>query len=248
MNKLASKRSKTIIGRATNFLRRRILATLFRFWYKRRHQTVCLEKIGDLSLLITPEVFNPNLFGSSVFMLNYLQSHFAHFQGEALDIGCGSGLLGVWLAQQGAQVTATDINPQAVWVAGVNARLNQKQAENYHALVGSLYTPLVTDAKFDLIVMNPPYYAHTPNTALEHAFMAGPELEILTGMITGAANHLKPAGKVLAVLSSTIPLEKTLEAAQQAGLSWQIVAQKRYWAEWHLIYGFQLASGHESRA
>jgi methylase of polypeptide subunit release factors len=200
-----------------------------------------VEKLEGLYLLITPQVFNPSLFGSSPFLLKYLikNQHLWGPNSSILDLGCGSGLLGIQLARAGSSVVATDINPQAVWVARVNAHLNN--CDPYHKTrQGSLYTPLLATEKFDLIVMNPPYYAHTPHTDLEQAFMAGLKLEVLTGMLVGAAAHLKAGGQALAVLSSTIPLGPSLEAARQAGLSWQVVAQRRYWAEWHLIYQFCL--------
>jgi methylase of polypeptide subunit release factors len=222
---------------------RLVLRLLFELRYRKRHNHVCLEKLEGLHLVIAPEVFNPSLFGSSPFLLKYLIKH-QHLWGSSsnvLDLGCGSGLLGIQLARAGSRVVATDINPQAVWVAGVNARLNN--CDSYHETrQGSLYTPLLITEKFDLIVMNPPYYAHTPHTALEQAFMAGPQLEVLTAMLVGVASHLKAGGQALAVLSSTIPLGPSLEAARQAGLSWQVVAQRRYWAEWHLIYQFCLTN------
>lgn len=235
--------SLVFIKKSRGLLRRLLrmaLGLLFEVRYSRRHAHLCLEKVEGLNLLITPQVFNPRLFGSSPFLLRYLRDHPPRPGSKALDLGCGSGLLGIELARLGAQVLATDINPEAVWVASVNARLNDCPA-THEARQGSLYEPLEGEhKKFDLIVMNPPYYAHSPRNLLEHAFMAGPELEVLTGMLAGAASYLKPEGLALAVLSSTIPLAASLEAARQAGLSWQVVAQRRYWAEWHLIYEFRL--------
>lgn len=96
------------ISKAEVFLLRKTLAILFKLWYRHRHEPTCLEKIADLKLLVTPEVFNPNLFGSSVFLLKYLQKHFSEFKGNALDIGCGSGVLGIGLAQQGTQVLGVE--------------------------------------------------------------------------------------------------------------------------------------------
>ncbi len=223
---------------------RRILRTSLKgvFWlrYRRRHARLCLEKIDGLRLLVPPEVFNPALFGSSFFLARYLRQQPPAPGNTALDLGCGSGLLGLVLARAGAKVIATDINPEAVWASTTNAHLNGCD-DRHEARQGSLYAP-VSDRQFDLIVMNPPYYAHTPGAALEHAFMAGPGLETLVGMLAGAAAHLKPGGRALAVVSSTIPLEAALQQVEQAGLDWRIVARRRYWAEWHLIYELRLSN------
>jgi release factor glutamine methyltransferase len=232
------------IGGLIRRLLRIVIRLLFEVRYSKRHERLCLERIANLDLLITPQVFNPKLFGSSPFLLEYLSRYPLTASCKVLDLGCGSGLLGIQLAKMGARVIATDINPQAVWVAAVNARLNSCPA-TYETRQGSLYDPVAREAeKFDLIVMNPPYYAHVPRTPIEQAFMAGSELEVLTGMLAGAAALLKPKGFVLAVVSSTIPLEVSLKAANQAGLSWQIVARRRYWAEWHLIYQLSWIEGH----
>lgn len=51
-------------------------------------------------------------------------SHLARRRGKALDTGCGRGLLASFLAEQGLDVDATDISPQAVVLTaqrGVNA-------------------------------------------------------------------------------------------------------------------------------
>lgn len=221
-----------------NHLLQRSLKLWFLVRYRQRHARLCLERVNGLTLVIPPEVFNPALFGSSFFLAKYLRRHPPQAGSLALDLGCGSGLLGLELARAGARVIATDINPQAAWVAGVNAHLNGL-SECHETRQGSLYEP-VAGEKFDLIVMNPPYYAHHPKNPLEQAFMAGPQLETLTGMIVGIAGHLETGGQALAVVSSTIPLAPSLEAATKAGLKWQVVARQRYWAEWHLIYEFKL--------
>jgi methylase of polypeptide subunit release factors len=224
-------------------INRRVLQTglkvFFRLRYSQRHAHLCLEKVNGLNLLVLPQIFNPTLFGSSLFLANYLRQHPPPSASCTLDLGCGSGLLGLTLALTGAKVVATDLNPEAVWVSEVNAHLNGC-ANHYEVRQGSLYQP-VSGEQFDLIVMNPPYYAHTPTSLLEQAFMAGPDLETLRGMLMGAATYLTPTGHALAVLSSTIPMTNVLAQVAQAGLEWQIVARRRFWAEWHLIYQFRLA-------
>lgn len=226
----------TFVHRAGRRFLRESLKLLFWLRYRRRHAHTCLERINGLALLVPAEVFNPNLFGSSLFLANYLRQNLPPPGSSALDLGCGSGLLGLELARAGVQVVATDINPQAVWASSVNARLNGCEA-NYLACQGSLYEPTASlGQKFDLIVMNPPYYASAPRTLLDHAFQAGPGLETLAAMLVGAADYLAPGGRALAVVSSTIPLAPILRRVEEAGLSWRVVARRRYWAEWHLIY------------
>jgi release factor glutamine methyltransferase len=211
----------------------------FKLWFGRRHARLRLERVNGLNLVVPPEVFNPTLFGSSVFMANYLRHNPPAPGAGCLDLGCGSGLLGLTLAKGGYNVLATDLNAEAVWASRVNAHLSGCEAV-YEVRQGSLYAPVEPGRRFDLIVMNPPYYPGTPTTPLEAAFRAGPSLETLTALLVGAGNHLTPGGQALAVLTSTIPLETTLREVEAAGLEWDIAAKRRYWAEWHLIYRLRL--------
>ncbi len=231
---------KKIVSRAWRKLARGCLKLRFRLWSRRRYARLRLERLNGLALLVPPEVFNPALFGSSLFLANYLCLHPPPPGSSALDVGCGSGLLGLELARLGLSVLATDLHPQAVWASQINAHLNGCD-RLYEARQGSLYGPVEPDhRKFDLIVMNPPYYPGIPTTPLEAAFQAGAGLETLRGMLTGAAAHLKPDGRALAVLSSTLALADLLGQVEQAGLDWRVVARRRYWAEWHLIYELRL--------
>ena len=78
---------------------------------------------------------------------------------EILDLGTGSGALAITLAKeiQGARIWATDISPEAIELARLNAsrhdvsgRIEFRQGDLWHALDD----PNIT---FDLIVSNPPY-------------------------------------------------------------------------------------------
>jgi len=72
-----------------------------------------------------------------------------------VDIGCGSGVGGIALASRGigvAPVVLTDINPDALCLAGVNAQLASIEAE----LVQGDVLAQVSGC-FDLVIANPPY-------------------------------------------------------------------------------------------
>jgi len=80
----------------------------------------------------------------------------ASFSGRALDLGCGWGALGVWMAAMWptAQVVMADINERAVHLSTQNLKRNGLSAEvlvsdGLHSISGL----------FDLIAMNPPIRA-----------------------------------------------------------------------------------------
>ena len=85
-----------------------------------------------------------------------------------LDIGCGTGCIGIELAKHfpQARVTAIDVEPIAVETSLQNAEriLLPQDAGRYEAFQCAA-ADFVSNTKFDLIVSNPPYIP--PNTNLD---------------------------------------------------------------------------------
>lgn len=73
---------------------------------------------------------------------------------RTLDLGSGSGALGLLAASHSEEVIATDSNPRAVAFSRFNARLNG--IDNVSCRTGSLFEP-VAGERFDLVVSNPPF-------------------------------------------------------------------------------------------
>lgn len=88
--------------------------------------------------------------------------------GRVLDLGCGSGTLALLAASRGADAVGLDINPRAVAMAEINARLNGLTAR---FLVSDIYAA-VGDARFDLIVAQPPFVMN-PEEGAETTFLHG---------------------------------------------------------------------------
>lgn len=119
-----------------------------------------------------------------------------------LDLGCGSGTLGLLLARSGRPVVATDINPRATALADRNAAWNG--ISGLEVRTGSLFQP-VAGERFDLIVCQPPYLPHPPNEAAHtflHGGVRGDELARL--IIDQAVHYLHPGGRL--VMFSDWPL------------------------------------------
>ena len=80
---------------------------------------------------------------------------------DVLDIGTGSGAIGVSIAKLGHKcgVTMTDISKQALTIAKENARVNGVD-KSVKILEGDLFRPVsgrFGNKKFDMIISNPPY-------------------------------------------------------------------------------------------
>jgi release factor glutamine methyltransferase len=118
---------------------------------------------------------------------------------KVLDIGTGSGLQAIICAKQGANVIATDINPEAIKCAKRNAE-NTGVAIEF--LQGNLFEP-IKGKKFDLIIFNSPYLpegsAPKEKTLLDLSYAGADKINIFLDQYK---NHLEPEGRALLVHSS----------------------------------------------
>ncbi|WP_201576353.1 class I SAM-dependent methyltransferase [Psychrobacter sp. H8-1] len=115
----------------------------------------------------------------------------------AYDIGTGTGLLAIILAQRGInQVIATDLNPSAL--ACANENFTRQGLSNVQLQQADLYP---TDAPLaNLIVCNPPWLPAKPSSPLEYAVYDA-NSAMLRGLLQGAQQHLAEQGKVWLILS-----------------------------------------------
>ena len=124
-----------------------------------------------------------------------------------VDVGTGSGCIALALAQRlpAAEITATDISPDALAVARVNAaRYNFKNSTRF--LQGDLLSTLPDSFTADAIVSNPPYIASGELTQLPRevkdfepaqALFAGVDgLEVIRRLVFDAKRFLSPTGFV----------------------------------------------------
>lgn len=138
----------------------------------------------------------------------------------ALDVGTGSGAIGLSLATEGpfAAVVATDISAEALEVARDNLRIAAPGAavELRH---GAGYGP-VRGVRFDVIVSNPPYVGESERASLEPEvrewepavalFSGNDGLEAIRELVAEAPDHLRAGG----LLALEIGSGQALEAAR----------------------------------
>jgi release factor glutamine methyltransferase len=121
---------------------------------------------------------------------------------RVLDMGCGSGVLGLTLAADlpGSQAVLADISPDALDLARENAAL--LEVSNATFIESDLFSALAGQT-FDLIVANLPYVPETDRPTLSKevahdpalALFGGPDgLDLIRRFVPQAKDHLNPGG------------------------------------------------------
>lgn len=130
------------------------------------------------------------------FMMDYLAPEDMQ-NAKVLEIGLGSGVLSIFVLQQGAAtVTGLEINPKAKLYAGFNALINgvSNQLHIRDGNVDDMFAP-VQNETFDLIISNPPFEPTPPGMSYYLNSAAGIYgFTFLENMLKRADNHLAKDG------------------------------------------------------
>ncbi len=145
---------------------------------------------------------------------------------EILDLGCGSGVIGLSLAHhlagREARVTLADLSSEALELARQNAlRLLPEAPPRF--VQGDLFTPFSAEERFDLVVANLPYIPATAAPQLSREVHHDPALALYGGergtetmerFLSQVGSHLRPGGFV--AMEFGIDQAPTLESTAAA--------------------------------
>lgn len=137
---------------------------------------------------------------------------------KVLDIGCGSGLISIMIAQRcNAQITGVEIDPEAAKQAKENAESspwsNRIEITNKDI---NIYT---TEKKFDTIVSNPPFFSDSLKCpGKERSFARHDETLTCGNLMECVSRMLTNDGKFSIVIPSDY-LQKWCDEALFKGLS-----------------------------
>lgn len=130
-------------------------------------------------------------------------------QGEAWDIGAGTGVIAALLARRGVpHVLATELAPRALACAQDNLQ-RLGLARRVTLLQADLFPPPVADGPANhssatrraaLIVCNPPWLPGHASSAVEQAIYDA-DSRMLRGFLAGLAAHLLPGGEGWLIMS-----------------------------------------------
>lgn len=142
-----------------------------------------------------------------------------------LDLCCGSAVHALVMARRNNRITAVDIDPDAVNVAALNARLNGV-GDIVRCVHGDLFDAVADTQTYDLIVTKPPCQP-IPDFLPEYPRngQGGEDgLGIMRRILHDAPEHLAPTGRLIGILQllgndRSVPFVEEMAAyAQDRGL------------------------------
>jgi tRNA1Val (adenine37-N6)-methyltransferase len=120
-----------------------------------------------------------------------------------LDVGTGTGLIALMLAQRtgsDTRITSIEIDSEAARQAGENFS-SSPWFERLDIVSGSFPEALPPEARFDLIVSNPPYFSGThPSKSPEREAARNSDFLPLTKLVAESAARLNPSGRLALIL------------------------------------------------
>jgi release factor glutamine methyltransferase len=187
-------------------------------WYLRKKRSF---RYQNISFTILPGVFHPGLFGSSKFLLHYLNE--IQVSGKTfLDVGTGSGAIAIMAVKRGALVTAIDLSKLAVENALLNAKQNNVDVDVVHS---DLFSS-VPRTTFDFVFINPPYYPQTPVSESELAWYCGDNFQYYHSLFSTMADFIHSQTMIVMVLSQGCDIDKIFKIAATHKFRFEVLREK----------------------
>jgi release factor glutamine methyltransferase len=115
---------------------------------------------------------------------------------RVLDMGTGSGILAAYCARRGADVTASDIDNEAIKALRLTS---DRMGISIKLITCDLFSKI--QERFDIVVFNPPYL---PSSMIDDRTTDGGKrgIEVINRFLNELPQHLSENGRGMLVLSS----------------------------------------------
>jgi release factor glutamine methyltransferase len=177
---------------------------------------------GDLVFEVCENVYEP---AEDSFL--FAENLFVNSNERVLDMGAGSGLLGVVAAKRAREVVSIDVNPFAIRCAKKNAQRNSAQS-NMTFIQSDLFRSLKETTPFDVILFNAPYLPSEQSEGaswIDRAWVGGTTgRDVIDFFIFQAPKYLAQSGRILMVQSSLSNVEETIRKFEDQQLKTKIKA------------------------
>jgi release factor glutamine methyltransferase len=204
-------------------LRRVLQPVVVKYWLNQKSRKTVRTSVEGFDLQVFPSVFHPKYFGSSSILARFISG--LTLRGKAfLEVGCGSGVVALCAAKAGAEVTAVDINPEAVRCTLENARTNHLRVD---ARVGDLFSS-VTGMRFDVIAWNPPFLRADAVTLTDAAFFGGRDFDVIRRFVKHVRANIADGASIYTILSADASIERVEEFFRNEAFDVSRVSSSRW--------------------
>lgn len=216
-------------------LRRAVHTVAYYAVIKPSRKRTVTTRAARFPLVVRPTVFHPKWFLSSEILADFI-GRFDLAGKTVVDVGTGSGVLALAAARAGARlVVAVDVNPEAARATSENALVNGF-GDRVAVVCGDLLSAISPDARFDVVLSNPPFFPGEPRDLADRAWHAGPAYRDIAPMFEQIRERLAPDGRAYMVLSSEADLPALHDLMERAGLQHRIADFRILYFESMLIY------------
>lgn len=161
----------------------------------------------------------------------YLPSHYAEIfvrclsrqplSGQRfLDMGCGTGVIGIAAAKMGAEVVCSDINPDAIETTLVNAEINRV---SLRAVKSEGFDSLRDQGSFDLIACNAPSTPNFVDEVVTPTDNGEDGRAFLDHVLNTAPDFLNSKGRLLSCSGSEQNWDKTASILNREWSDYRII-------------------------
>lgn len=210
---------------------KKILFPFLSFWYKRKNSKTSYYSNHGIRLKILPEVFHPGVFLSTNIFIEFLSTIDLENK-SLLELGAGSGMISFYCSQNGASVTASEINRNAIQGLNENAINNNLQIE----VVKSDLLYNLDINHFEIVVINPPYYPKTPKNDGEHAFYCGERFEYFEKLFSQLNECWVRKSDIFMILSEDCDLITIKSTAEKNKINLETVLETTKRSERNYIF------------
>ena len=142
----------------------------------------------------------------------------------AVDVGSGTGIISLIMAEKGMRVIAIDVDLNSAKCTWNNAKRN-KLDHLVDVICCNLIEPLRTSAKFDIIVSNPPYLPG--NWRKEPDIYGGIRgVEMIEELISQARPFIDKRARLYLVISSISNFTLIMRKIKEMSLNFNILCKK----------------------
>lgn len=188
----------------------------------------------EFTLRVFPGVFHPGIYFSTGCLYNFIKSNELRNR-SFLELGCGAGLISMLAFRMGANVTAVDVDPLAVKNTSSNFATNFNTATGYTIIQSDLFLNL-SEKKFDIITINPPYFFKKVEANSQYAWYCGENGEYFEKLFTGLPHHIYPESSIWMILADNCDRDRISAIAAAHGFVMNVVSEKKIKWEMNYIY------------